>query len=214
MLDTSNYSKTAIKVIKSLEELAGLTSVQEGNGFVWPQHGLSSRHPPGSHRKHSWWPNILSLWAPILLPGDEEWGMAGEWFTPSIPNSQGGMNRLPLLPLSSQELRAVAYTAAESQGAGSAQQPNLFCVIRDTDTAASQWETDPAPDELGEYRLLITGGWDALRMQQNAYFFIQQPITSYNVMLHYLQFLQGFAGVPIGLEKELNQFIKKWTITK
>lgn len=213
MLDTSNYSKTAIKRIKSFE----------GNGFVWQQHGLSSRHPPGSHRKHSLMAKHPVLWAPILLPGDEEWGMAGQWFTPSIPNSQGGDESPPSPPSEHPGAEGCGLhscceqksnPSSEIQGAGSAQQPNLFCVIRDTDTAASQWEADPAPDELGEYRLLITGGWDALRMQQNAYFFIQQPITSHNVMLHYLQFLQGFAEVPIGLEKELNQFIKKWTITK
>lgn len=46
-------------------------------------------------------------------------------------------------------------------------------------------------------------------MQQDAYFSIQQLIISHNVMLHYLRFLQGFAEVPIGLKKELNQFIKK-----
>lgn len=144
-----------------------------------------------------WWPNTLSCEHPSSSL-EMRRGIAGQWFTPSIPNSQGGDESPPSPPSEHPGAEGCGLhscceqksnPSSEIQGAGSAQQPNLFCVIRDTDTAASQWEADPAPDELGEYRLLITGGWDALRIQQNAYFFIQQPITSHNVMLHYLQFL-------------------------
>lgn len=154
MLDMSNYSKTAIKINKSQRSLRPeLTSVQEQNGFVWLQHGLSSKEAPGSLSK-------LMANHPVrvdstsFLPGDEEWGMSGEWLTPHL--WQPGRGWISSLP---------SHWAHRSWGLWLAQllwggiKPILrnpeswistqYCVIRETDTA-SQCETDPAPDELGE----------------------------------------------------------------
>lgn len=80
MLDTSNYSKTSTKVIQSSEDFAARAHLCANgeNGFVWPQHGLSSKHPldpteccklmanhpvPGSSSS--------------FLPGEQQWGMSG-----------------------------------------------------------------------------------------------------------------------------------------
>lgn len=147
MLDTSNYSKTATKVIKSQRNLQPrLTSVQEQNGFVWLQHGLSSKQNP----TESWWPTTLSVWTahPSSLEMRSGDCQGSDWPHPSL-TAREGMNQLPPLSLGTQELRAEACTAAVRRNQTHPQKPNLYCVIRETDTA-SQCETDPAPDELGE----------------------------------------------------------------
>lgn len=154
MLDTSNYSKNCDKSDQIPRRVCnqGLTSVQEQNDFVWLQHGLSSKQAPGSHSRLMG--TTPSLWT--AHPSSLECQGSDR---PHLSLTAGeGMNQLPSLPLGTQELRAVPCTAAgrrnqthpwKPREMNLHSKPNLCCVIRETDTA-SQRETDPAPDELGE----------------------------------------------------------------
>lgn len=155
MLDMSNYSKTAIKMIKSPKEFADRVHLcarakwfcvaaarAELQGGSWiPQQ--ADGKPPCSCGQH-----ILPPW---------RWGVGHvRGVTDPIHLWQPGRGWISSLP---------SHWAHRSWGLGLAQllwggiKPILrnpeswistqYCVIRETDTA-SQCETDPAPDELGE----------------------------------------------------------------
>lgn len=169
MLDTSNYSKIAVKVTKSSEAFAaGAHLCARAKWFCVATARTELQAPRWiPQNAANWWPTILSVWTahPSSLES-EEWDVSEQWFTPSISKSQGRHESPP---------RAVSLPSHWTQSSWglsltqlmwgeikpilrNPERPDLrsspVCTVwlqkQTLRSTASQRETDPAPDEPGE----------------------------------------------------------------